>query len=173
MTSIAAGAAQTRRAPATRILGVDPGSRITGIGVVDASPGRLKHVTHDCIRTSGDFPERLRIIFESLVAAIEEFKPDEVAIEDVFMSRNAASALKLGQARGAAVCAAVSRGLPVSAYAPRLVKQAVVGKGSADKHQMQHMIGVLLALRGVIQEDAADALGIAVCHAHSRSFPTA
>ena len=172
MPSSATSALTATNAPTwpVRILGIDPGSRMTGVGVVDATPSQVRHVAHECIKTRGDFPDRLKTIFDGLTAVIHEFRPDEVAIEDVFMSRNAGSALKLGQARGAAVCAAVATSLPVATYAPRLVKQAVVGKGSADKIQVQHMIGVLLSLREKLQADAADALGIAVCHAHSRSL---
>lgn len=168
MSAVAAGVG---RALPVRILGVDPGSRVTGVGIIESEPGRLQHIAHRIIRTEGDFADRLRMIFQGLTELIREYRPDEVAIEDVFMSRNAASALKLGQARGAAICAAVNLSLPVVTYAPRLVKQAVVGRGGADKAQVQHMIGVLLSLRQTLPADAADALGVAVCHAHSRSFP--
>ncbi len=154
----------------TRILGIDPGSVTTGIGVIDAEGTRLIHVFHDNLKVGRDhFPDRLKLIFEQVTALIETYRPDEVAVEDVFVSKSAQAALKLGQARGAAICAAVALSKPVAEYAPRLVKQAVVGKGSAEKEQLQHMIGVLLNLRGKIQADAADALGVAVCHAHHRN----
>lgn len=153
----------------TRILGIDPGSVITGVGIVDCSQTAVEHVHHTCIKTGkGDFPDRLRVIFEQLTALIQEYQPDEIAVESVFVSKNADSALKLGQARGAAICAAVAMQKAVFEYTPRHVKQAVVGRGSAEKQQVQHMIGILLNLRGPIQNDAADALGIAVCRSHHR-----
>jgi len=116
-----------------------------------------------------DFAGRLKRLFDALAAIIDEHRPDEVAIERVFMARNADSALKLGQARGAAICAVVHRGLGVTEYAPREVKQAVVGTGAGDKSQVQHMVGVLLGLTDKLQADAADALAIALTHAHTRS----
>lgn len=150
-----------------RVLGIDPGSVRTGTGIVDVHGQRTAHVHHAVVAAgSGPFPERLRSIFEALRALIDRFQPDEVAVESVFMSRNADSALKLGQARGAAICAAVAMGLPVAEYAPSQVKQAIVGRGGAEKRQLQHMIGVLLAIDPGLPEDAADALGVAVCHAH-------
>jgi crossover junction endodeoxyribonuclease RuvC len=151
----------------TRILGIDPGSVITGLGVIDVDANRTRHVHHAMIRAGkGPFPERLRIIFDGVSAAIHEYQPQEVAIESVFVSKNADSALKLGQARGAAICAAVAMNLTVAEYAPRQVKQAVVGRGSADKVQIQHMVAILLGIDNNIQADAADALGVAVTHAH-------
>lgn len=153
----------------TRILGIDPGSVRTGVGIIDAQGQTLRHVHHVTLDIGrGDFPGRLRRIFEQLCDVIHQYQPEEVAVEDVFVSRNAASALKLGQARGAAICAAVSMNKPVAEYAPRAVKQAIVGRGSADKHQIQHMVSVLLNLGEKPAEDAADALGVAVCHAHHR-----
>lgn len=156
-----------------RILGIDPGSRFTGYGVIDvpdAGAGdRATLVRHGVIRTGGgEFAGRLGVIFEGLGALIDELAPTEVAIETVFVSRNAASALKLGQARGAAVCAAISRGLPVAEYSPRSVKQAIVGRGAADKVQVQHMVCVLLRLQETPEEDAADALAVALCHQHTQ-----
>ena len=151
----------------TRILGIDPGSVITGIGLVDLLPGGTVHCHHVAIRAgNGAFPDRLRIIFEGVTALIQEYQPDEVAVENVFVSRNADSALKLGQARGAAICAAVAMSRPIAEYAPRQVKQAIVGRGGADKQQIQHMVRVLLRLNTELQSDAADALGVAICHAH-------
>lgn len=113
-------------------------------------------------------PERLKTIFESLGQLIQTYNPDEMAIEQVFMAKNAGSALKLGQARGAAIVAAVSQGLPVAEYEARKVKQSVVGTGAADKHQVQHMVKALLGLSQTPQEDAADALAIALCHASTQ-----
>lgn len=150
-----------------RILGIDPGSRITGYGLIDADGSRLSYV--DCgVITAGEgpFPERLKLIFDGLTGLIGRHGPAEVAVEKVFVSRNAESALKLGQARGAAICAAVQAGLPVGEYAATRIKQAVVGRGAADKRQVQHMVCALLGLREKLKADAADALAVAVCHAH-------
>ena len=151
-----------------RILGIDPGSRITGYGVIDSDGIRSAYVTSGCIRLAGeDFPARLGRIFEALSELIERRRPAEVAVEQVFVSRNAAAALKLGQARGAAICAAVTRGLPVHEYTPRMVKQSVVGAGGADKGQIQHMVRLLLDLPEAPAADAADALAVALSHAHT------
>jgi len=157
----------------TRILGIDPGSQRTGIGIVDAdATGRCVHVHHEVLRVSGaeDFPRRLKLILEGVGAVIERFRPDEVAIERVFMAKNPDSALKLGQARGAAICAVVSRDLPVHEYSPMQIKNAVVGRGVAEKNQVQHMVGVLLNQSTALQADAADALAVAITHAHSRTL---
>ncbi len=152
-----------------RILGIDPGSRFTGFGVIDVDGDRVSLVRHGVIRAgSGEFTDRLGIIFSGLRQLIEELAPTEVAVETVFVSHNASSALKLGQARGAAVCAAISMGLPVAEYSPRSVKQAIVGRGGADKVQVQHMVGVLLQLVDTPVEDAADALAVALCHQHTQ-----
>jgi crossover junction endodeoxyribonuclease RuvC len=151
-----------------RILGIDPGSRLTGFGIIDVGGDQAIAVQHGVIKAgTGEFPERLGIIFAGISDLIDEYQPGEMAIETVFVSRNAGSALKLGQARGAAICAAISRGLPVSEYAPRSVKQAIVGRGGADKVQVQHMVMVLLQLQDKLQEDAADALAVALCHQHT------
>lgn len=158
-----------------RILGIDPGSVRTGVGIVDAGPtGAATHVFHAALEVGGEgaFPLRLRRIFDELGAIIAQWRPQEIAIEKVYMSRNADSALKLGQARGAAICAVVARGLEVAEYAPSEIKQAVVGGGGADKAQVQHMVGVLLDLRGALQADAADALAVALTHAHTRATVT-
>ncbi|MDX1569793.1 MAG: crossover junction endodeoxyribonuclease RuvC [Xanthomonadales bacterium] len=150
-----------------RILGIDPGSVATGIGCIDFDPRGPRHVHHAVIACGGGpFPERLKIIFEGVTALIQELRPDQVAVENVFVSRNADSALKLGQARGAAICAAVAMQKPVFEYAPRQVKKAIVGRGGAEKRQIQHMIRVLLNVEEKLAEDAADALGVAICHAH-------
>ncbi|GAB2574982.1 crossover junction endodeoxyribonuclease RuvC [Dyella jejuensis] len=155
-----------------RILGIDPGSQRTGIGIVDVdAAGKLSHVFHVALAVAGEdsFPQRLKRIFEGVDDVIAAHRPVECGIERVFMARNADSALKLGQARGAAICAVVHRGIAVHEYAATEVKKAVVGGGRSDKSQVQHMIGILLGLKGPIQADAADALAIAVAHAHTRS----
>lgn len=155
-----------------RILGIDPGSQRTGVGVIDvAADGRMTHVHHAplSLMKAEDFPQRLRLLLDGLWALIDEHRPDEVAIEQVFLSNNAMSALKLGQARGAAIAACVARDLKVAEYAAKEVKLAVVGKGSADKAQVQHMVGVMLNLKGKLQADAADALAVAITHAHVRA----
>ncbi len=155
-----------------RILGIDPGSQRTGVGIIDVdASGRISHVHHQPIvlLVADNFPQRLKVLLDELDALITRFAPQEVAIEKVFMARNPDSALKLGQARGAAMCAAVLRDLPIHEYAAKEVKLAVVGKGGADKVQVQHMMGVMLNLHGKIQADAADALAVAVTHAHVRA----
>jgi len=152
-----------------KILGIDPGSRFTGFGIIEVNGDRATALGHGVIKTGGgEFPQRLGIIFSGLLDLIAEYAPDEVAIENVFVSKNAGSALKLGQARGAAICAAISKNLPVSEYSPRSVKQAIVGRGSADKVQIQHMVTVLLQLKEKPAEDAADALAVALCHQHTQ-----
>ena len=156
--------------PAVRILGLDPGSRRTGYGVIERRGADWVHVAHGCVTLAAardSLPERLRVIFESLRELIATHTPGEVAIERVFVNRNVDSALKLGQARGAALCA-VPKGLPVFEYAPRAIKLALVGSGAAEKVQVAHMIRTVLGLQGHISPDAADALAVAVCHAHSR-----
>jgi len=149
------------------ILGVDPGSRITGYGIIRVEGRTTEYIDSGCIRV-GEKPwaERLQTIFHSLALLIGEYRPEEFAIEQVFMARNPDSALKLGQARGAAIVSAANSGLPVHEYSARQVKQAVVGSGSADKAQVQHMVQALLKLSRKPQADAADALAIALCHAH-------
>ena len=162
--------AEPRPAPAAnlRILGLDPGSRRTGFGVIECRGPDYKHVAHGCIAVDGlEIAERLRQIFESLRALIFEHGPGEIAVERVFVNRNVDSALKLGQARGAALCA-IPQGMPVFEYAPRAIKLALVGSGAAEKGQVAHMIKTLLQLDGKISSDASDALAIAVCHAHTR-----
>jgi crossover junction endodeoxyribonuclease RuvC len=153
-----------------RILGLDPGSRRTGYGIIERRGADWVHVAHGCVTVTAPqepLPERLRVIFESLRELIATHLPGEVAIERVFVNRNVDSALKLGQARGAALCA-VPKGLPVFEYAPRAIKLALVGSGAAEKVQVAHMIRTLLGLQGRIAPDASDALAVAVCHAHSR-----
>lgn len=151
-----------------RILGIDPGSRVTGFGVIDSDGRQSRHVCSGCIRTeSKDFSARLGEIYNGIRGVLEEHAPEEVAVEQVFMAANAASALKLGHARGAAVTAVVVCGLPVSEYTPRAVKQALVGTGAAEKEQVQHMIRLLLGVHQPMSLDESDALAVALCHAHS------
>lgn len=151
------------------ILGIDPGSRITGYGIISKQGNRLIHIDNGAIFTQSakDFPQRLEQIFKGLSAVIAQYQPEAVAVENVFLAKNAQSALKLGQARGAAIVAAVNVGLAVFEYTALQVKQAVVGSGRAEKVQVQQMIKALLNLPEVAQEDASDALAVAVCHAHS------
>lgn len=159
-----------------RIMGIDPGSQRTGIGVIDVDgAGRSVHVHHQTIGLLDNetFADRLRQVLDEVGAAIDTWRPQQVAIEKVFVKgNNAESALKLGQARGAAICAVVARGLEVAEYAPSEIKQAVVGTGGADKAQVQHMVGVLLNLNQSLQADAADALAVALTHAHTRATVT-
>ena len=155
-----------------RIIGIDPGSQRTGVGIIDVGPsGRLAHVFHAALVVTGEatFALRLKRIFDQLGDIIDVHRPVECGIERVFMARNPDSALKLGQARGAAICAVVSHGIAVHEYAATEVKRAVVGSGRGDKAQVQHMVGVLLGLNGPLQADAADALAIAIAHAHTRA----
>lgn len=154
-----------------RILGIDPGSLYTGYGVLDHDGQRLKHVASGCLRMTGvDFNLRLRDIFQGVGAVLDEFQPLELAVEKTFVHKNADSALKLGQARAAAICATLRFNLPLYEYTPREVKLALTGKGSAAKEQVQHMVKILLALQGRLQADSADALAVAICHAHSRGL---
>jgi crossover junction endodeoxyribonuclease RuvC len=156
-----------RREP-VRILGIDPGSRITGYGIIDFHQNHARHVASGCIHVKGrDLTARLRAIFDGITEIVDSEGPAEVAVEQVFFARNAASALKLGQARGAALMAGVTRGLPLYEYSPNAVKQAVTGRGHAAKDQVQHMIKMLLCLRDLPASDAADALAVAICHGHT------
>jgi len=151
------------------ILGIDPGSRTTGYGLIRFKTGCLEYVASGCIRLKSEqLSERLNVIFQGVTQIIQQYAPDEFAIEEVFMAKNAGSALKLGQARGAAIVAATNSELEVSEYSARKVKQAVVGMGNAEKSQVQHMVKQILKLEGDPQEDAADALAIALCHAHTK-----
>ena len=167
--------ARARPAPAlnvpplnVKILGLDPGSRRTGFGVIECRGADYKHVAHGCIAVAGlELADRLRRIFEVLTELISEHGPGEIAVERVFVNRNVESALKLGQARGAALCA-IPEGVPVFEYAPRAIKLALVGSGAAEKAQVGHMIKTLLQLDEKLSPDASDALAIAVCHAHTR-----
>ena len=152
-----------------RILGIDPGSRFTGFGVLDFEGDRPSYVASGTIKSpDGTFPNRLKKIFVSVSQIVEQYRPDIVAVESVFMARNAGSALKLGHARSAALCATFGFDIEVFEYAPREIKQAIVGTGSASKEQVQHMVVTLLQLDGVPAADAADALATAICHIHQR-----
>lgn len=153
------------------VLGVDPGSLKTGFGLVSHLSGRYEYIASGVIRmkSTDTLPERLKTIFESLNEIIHQYQPSEFAIEKVFVAKSADSALKLGQARGAAIVAAVTNGLPVGEYEARKVKQSVVGSGAADKSQVQHMVRTLLRLTVTPQEDAADALAIALCHINTQA----
>lgn len=153
-----------------RILGIDPGSRFTGFGVIDADAGRLSYTGSGCVRiTATLLPVRLKTIIDGIDEVVCQYQPDMVVIEKVFMARNADSALKLGQARGAAMAAVLKYDLPVTEYTALQIKQAVVGTGRAGKEQVQHMVRALLQLSGNPQADAADALACAICHAHSHA----
>lgn len=150
------------------ILGIDPGSQVTGYGVIEAQSRRLRYVASGCIRIAKlSWGERLRQIFQGIQMVIAQYQPDEAAIEEVFMHRNASAALKLGQARGAAI---VAMDIPISEYAARTVKQTIVGYGAAEKNQVQMMVTQLLLVQGTMSKDAADALAIAICHAQHRKF---
>lgn len=150
-----------------RILGIDPGSRVTGYGIVDVRGQQVEYVDSGCIRLAEeDMPVRLMMIHQGIEELVRRYRPQEFAIEAIFVHKNPNSALKLGQARGVALCAAVLAGLPVSEYAAKSIKQSVVGKGGADKSQVQYMVKLLLNQTGKIQSDAADALAVALTHAH-------
>lgn len=152
----------------TRILGIDPGSRITGYGIVDSNGTQTRYVASGCLRLGdGPFAGRLREIFLRVGDLVVEYAPDQIAVEQVFMHKNADSALKLGQARAAAICATFAGDAPLHEYAPRAIKQAIVGKGGAQKHQVQHMVKAILTLATEPLSDEADALAVALCHAHS------
>ena len=150
-----------------RILGIDPGLRITGFGVIEQTGSKLHYITSGCVRSGeGELAVRLKVSLDGLAEVIGANRPHEIAIEKVFVNVNPQSTLLLGQARGTAICAAVIAGLPVAEYTALQVKQAVVGKGHAKKEQVQHMVRRLLALPGDPSPDAADALACAICHAH-------
>lgn len=154
-----------------RILGIDPGSRCTGFGLIEVRSGKTTCLEQGVIRLrEGPVPDRLHQLFSELRSRVANFAPDEVAMEQVFVKRNIASALTLGQARGAAICALVDARCVLHEYSPASIKQAVTGSGRADKLQVQRMVKALLALPTVPVADAADALACALCHAHSRTY---
>lgn len=169
-------AAPSRTAPpapggSVRVLGLDPGSRVTGYGLIEVCPRGPRYLASGAIRTcAGELAERLRKVYEDVSELVSRHGPDEIAVERVFMHANPDSALKLGQARGAALCAAAGGGARVFEYAPRQVKLTVTGTGSAEKDQVQHMVKALLGLGGRLGSDAADALAIALCHAQHRGI---
>lgn len=159
------------------ILGIDPGSRLTGYGVIKQENRKLTYLGSGCIKAAPskkcedeDFSARLQIIFAGVSELILQFQPTMFAIEQVFMGVNPGAALKLGQARGAAIVAATNKELSVAEYSARQIKQSVVGTGAADKSQVQHMVKSILNLPATPQADAADALAVALCHAHSHEF---
>ena len=151
-----------------RILGIDPGSLVTGYGLIEITANKASYIDSGCIRTGGGaLPNRLKKIHAGVREIILHYKPQQMAIEEVFMHKSAGSALKLGQARAAAICAVFDDDIEVFEYAARQIKQALVGKGSADKEQVQHMVKILLKLQGDPQMDASDALAVALCHFHT------
>ena len=150
------------------ILGIDPGSIKTGFGIISHQGGRSEYITSGVIRLPRtSLPERLKVIHDSVAEIVEQYCPQELAIEEVFLARDAKAAIKLGQARGAAIVACVNKDMPVYEYAAKSIKKAVVGTGNADKQQVQHMVKSLLKLPAAPSEDAADALAAALCHAHT------
>ena len=151
-----------------RVIGVDPGSRKTGYGIIEISLSKISYVTSGHISVDDEFfPKRLGIIYSEVLELATNYDVQEMAIEQVFLAKNPNSALKLGQARGVAIAAGIAKNLEIFEYAARQVKKTIVGKGGASKTQIQHMVRVLLNLPGVPQADAADGLAIALCHAHS------
>ena len=153
------------------ILGIDPGSRITGVGVITAQGNDLKHVFSESVKLpKSDLAERLQAIYARLQTVIAQTRPDIAIIEKVFIAKNPQSALVLGHARGAAMLAAVNNQIPVFEYSATEIKKTVVGRGRADKAQVQHMMRILLGLRVAPEEDASDALAAAVCHAHHQQI---
>lgn len=155
----------------TIILGIDPGSRLTGYGIIKENEKRQCHyIDSGCIRTSeGELSSKLLQIFNGICQLMDAFHPDEVAIEQVFMHTNPSSALKLGHARGVAMVACASHRVSVAEYSPRAIKQALVGYGAAEKEQVKHMVMSILMLSSPPQADASDALAIAICHSHMRN----
>lgn len=152
-----------------RVLGIDPGYRLTGYGLIDTDGQQSRYVNSGKIPGVGSDPAtRLKSIYFEIRRIVDEFHPDEVAVEKVFMHRNADSVLKLGHARAAAICGTFERELVVYEYAARVVKKSVVGRGNADKVQVQHMVKALLGIEAVLGADESDALAVALCHAHTR-----
>jgi crossover junction endodeoxyribonuclease RuvC len=154
-----------------RLLGIDPGLRFTGWGVVEVDGNRLRHVADGVIATDSDanVPERLRVLHDALMALIAEHRPDEAAVEETYVNRNGAATLKLGYARGVALLAPALAGIPVTEYGAKKVKLSVVGTGGADKDQVKDMVRRLLPGALLRRADAADALAVAICHAHHRA----
>jgi crossover junction endodeoxyribonuclease RuvC len=155
-----------------RILGIDPGSRNTGYGVIDTDGLRNVRIASGCIRVGEHpWPARLGLIFDEVARVVEEYRPHEMAVEQLIFARDPVAALKLGQARGAVICAGLKGGVQIHEYSPKSVKLAVVGSGGAEKEQVQHMVRILLSLVEATAEDEADALALAICHAHSMGIP--
>jgi crossover junction endodeoxyribonuclease RuvC len=154
-----------------RLLGLDPGLRFTGWGVIEADGNRLRHIADGVIATDGTngVPERLRVLHAALAALLEETRPDEAAVEETYVNRNGAATLKLGYARGVALLAPALAGIPVLEYGAKAVKLAVVGTGGADKDQVKMMVRRLLPGATLRRADASDALAVAICHAHHRA----
>jgi len=163
---------QSRNQLRHRILGIDPGSRNTGFGVIDTDGMRSRRIDSGCIRVSNHpWPERLGLIFDAVAQVVADYEPHEMAVEQLIFARDPTAALKLGQARGAVLCAGLKGGVQVHEYSPKSVKLAVVGSGGAEKSQVQHMVRLLLSLDVLPAEDEADALALALCHAHSMGIP--
>ena len=157
-----------------RIIGIDPGSRVTGYGIIESIANRQRVVAYGCIRTDeGTASQRLLQIQNELAAVLNEHRPDEAAVEEVFVKRNVAAAIVLGQARGVAICTVARDNLTIAEYAPAQVKLAVTGNGRAEKQQVQQMVKILLKLNEIPATDAADALAVALCHAHHRGVAAA
>lgn len=155
-----------------RILGIDPGSRNTGFAVIDSNGHRSQRIASGCIRVGEQpWPDRLGVIFDRVAVLVAEYQPHDMAVEQLIFARDPKAALKLGQARGAVLCAGIKGGLRVHEYSPKTVKLAVVGSGGAEKSQVQQMVKILLAMPDMPSEDEADALAIAICHAHSMGIP--
>lgn len=155
-----------------RILGIDPGSRTTGFGVIDTDGSRSVRIAGGCIRVAQlPWPQRLRRLFDGIAQVVAEYRPRELAVEQLIFARDVTAALKLGQARGAVLCAVLGEDIQVHEYSPKAIKLAVVGTGGAEKAQVQHMVRLLLSLPETPPEDEADALALALCHAHSLGIP--
>jgi len=158
--------------PSHRVLGIDPGSRSTGYGVIDTDGTRSVRIAGGCIRVNHlPWPQRLSRLFDGIAQVVAEYQPHEIAVEQLIFARDATAALKLGQARGAVLCAGLRENMPVHEYSPKSVKLAVVGTGGAEKSQIQHMVCLLLSLPETPSEDEADALALALCHAHAMGLP--
>lgn len=154
-----------------RVIGIDPGLRRTGWGVVDVDGARLSHVANGVCQSEGaELAERLRSLYDALTRVLAAWSPDTAAVEQTFVNKDAAGTLKLGQARGIALLVPALRGVPVAEYAPNAVKKVVVGVGHAEKRQVEHMVRLQLPTATILGPDAADALAIALCHAHHARF---
>ncbi len=158
-----------------KLLGIDPGLRFTGWGLIGADGNRLRHIADGVIATDSDIsvPGRLKILHDALAALLDEHRPDEAAVEETYVNRNGAATLKLGYARGVALLAPALMGIPVIEYGAKAVKSAVVGTGAAEKEQVQMMVRRLLPGAAIKRADAADALAVAICHAHHRASKSA